>query len=487
MSGTVREHKLLGTPMRDVSFFASDIKLGVAGDGNTVMRTVEDLRPHSLRVGDWLARWSAESPDSVFLVEPNDDNERSITYGEAGRAVAALAAGLLRYDLGPDRPILALADNGIDHALLLLAALHVGIPVAPVAPAYALQAVEFSKLEGVFSLLTPGLVVVDDAMKFARALDAVLPIDVPLVALRNADQRPGALALEDLASHLNSVAVAAAAERVGPNTIAKFLFTSGSTGVPKAVVNTHGKTLQAHPFLEHEPPVMVDWLPWNHTAGSNSLRLVLYTGGTLYIDRGRPIPALIGRSVSLLRRVSPTIYFNVPAGFEALLPYLNSDPLLRASLFGRVKFLWYVAAAMQQTTWDALERIAVEQCGERILIVSGLGMTETGPLAMFGNHRAAGVGVVGVPVPGCTAKLIPHDDKFELRYKGPNISPGYWRNESATCAAFDDDGFFRSGDLLSFVDSDRPDAGMRFEGRISEDFKLATGTRQRRCASLAGA
>jgi feruloyl-CoA synthase len=471
-------------PMRSVSFFPSDIVMGQAEDGNIVMRSAEPLRPHPSRVGDWLARWSVESPDRIFLSEPVGDGERSITYREAGRSVAEIAAGLVRFGLDANRPVIMLADNGLNSALMMLACFQIGVPIAPVTPAYALQASDFAKLKRVFSVLTPGLVVVDDAAAFGPALDAVWPQEAPLVALRNADARQGCLGIDDLRGDPESVDAVAAAAQVGPETIAKFMFTSGSTGDPKAVINTHGNfcangqmTVQAHPFFEQEPPVMVDWLPWSHTAGSNSLRLVLYAGGTLHIDRGRPTPALIGRSVELLRRVSPTIYFNVPAGFDALLPYLESDPVLRASLFQRVKFLWYAAAPMQQSTWTALERLAVKECGERILMVSGLGMTETSPLAIFGNHAAAGVGVVGVPVPGCDAKLVPHDDKFELRYRGPNVTPGYWRNEVATRDAFDSDGFFRSGDLLSFVNLKQPQAGMRFEGRISEDFKLATGTR----------
>jgi feruloyl-CoA synthase len=473
-------------PLRDAEFFSSDIIESISNDGYRVIRSAEILLPHSARVGDWLAHWARTVPHRVFLNEPIADGERSITYGEAGSIVSELCTGLIEFTLGPERPLLIVADNGIDHALMMLAALRIGAPVSSIAPAYALQTADLTKLKGVFSLLTPGLVVVEDAITYSRVIDEVVRSGIRCVALRNAGVRPGVLSPADLRRQDSNAAaaVATAARRVSADSIAQFMFTSGSTGTPKAVILTHGNlcangqmTVQAHPFLLHEPPVMVDWLPWNHVAGGNSLRLVLYTGGTLYIDRGRPTEQLIGRSVELLRRVSPTIYFNVPAGFEALLPYLENDSVLRKSLFERVKFLWYAAAPMRQSTWDALERVAVEACGERVLIVSGFGMTETSPLAIFGNHRAAGVGVVGVPVPGCEAKLVPHDDKLELLLRGPNITPGYWRNETATQQAFTDDGFFRTGDLVSFVDPMHPAGGMRFEGRIAEDFKLASGTR----------
>jgi feruloyl-CoA synthase len=280
-------------------------------------------------------------------------------------------------------------------------------------------------------------------------------------------------------------AVKAAASRVDRETIAKFLFTSGSTGMPKAVINTHGMICsnsqvkrQVAPFLTEEPPVMVDWAPWNHSAGSNSnFSIILHNGGTLYIDPGRPTPALFGASLELLRRVSPTLYFNVPRGYELLIPHLAADRAFCEHFFRRVKFLWYAAASMQPTTWFELEQLAVKAVGHRILTVTGLGMTETGPIALFGNVRASGPGVVGIPVAGVELNLIPHDNSFEVRYRGPSITPGYWRDPTATVAAFDEQGFFLSGDLVSFVDRERPGAGLRFEGRINEDFKLSSGTK----------
>jgi feruloyl-CoA synthase len=473
-------------PHRPVRFFSPDVELTRREDGSLLMRSVEPLGDYDCRVGDWLDRWAQEAPDRVFIVEQTPTGERCISYPEARQKVLLLAEGLLPYELGPERPLAILAANGIDHALIMLAALYVGIPIAPVAPAYALQSIDFAKLSHAFELLTPGMVVVEDGELYRQPIEHALKADVPRVALRNASACPG---MQNLASLLGdgrrADEVRAAAARVSRDTIAKFLFTSGSTGVPKAVINTHGMICcnsqmkrQVAPCLEEEPPVMVDWAPWNHTAGSNSnFSIILHNGGTLYIDPGKPTPALFGPSLELLRRVAPTIYFNVPRGYELLIPHLKADRAFREHFFQRLKFLWYAAASMQPATWFDLERLAVETVGHRILTVSGLGMTETAPIALFGNAKASGPGVVGIPVAGVELKLIPDDQSFEVRYRGPNVTPGYWRDPAATKAAVDEDGFLRSGDLLSFIDPHRPQAGLRFDGRMNEVFKLDSGTK----------
>ena len=472
--------------MRPVRFFSPEVEFIRHADGTCLMRSGEPLAEYDHRVGDWLDYWAREVPDRTFLVEQTGSGERTIGYAEARERALALAEGILGCGLGPDRPLALIAANGIDHALLMLAALYVGIPIAPIAPGYALQSTDYIKLTHAFRLLTPGLVVIDDGVLYRNAIEQALDRHVPVIALRNAAASPR---MRDLASLCGDGrgrnAVAAAAGRVGRETIAKFLFTSGSTGMPKAVINTHGMICsnsqmkrQVAPCLEEEPPVMVDWAPWNHTAGSNSnFSIILHNGGTLYIDPGKPTPACFGRSLELLRRVSPTIYFNVPRGYELLIPHLESDRTLREHFFRRLRFLWYAAASMQPATWFDLERLAIEAVGHRILTVSGLGMTETAPIALFGNAQASGPGVVGIPVPGVELKLIPHDDSFEVRYRGPNVTPGYWRDRKATEEAFDEQGFFRSGDLLSFIDPERPKTGLRFDGRINEDFKLSSGTR----------
>ncbi|HSZ19271.1 MAG TPA: feruloyl-CoA synthase [Candidatus Acidoferrum sp.] len=450
------------------------------------MRSVEPLTNYDNRIGDWLDRWAREAPDRDFLIEQTAEGERKICYSEAREEALALAENLLKYGLGADRPLALLAANGIDHALIMLAALYVGIPVAPIAPAYALQTADFSKLSHSFDLLTPGLVVVDDGALYWQAIEQALAPGVPAAALRNASASSNMIPLTSLRGDgSRRDFVMAAAARVGRDTIAKYLFTSGSTGMPKAVINTHGMLCanaqmkrQVAPVLADEPPVMVDWAPWNHTAGGNSnFNIILCNGGTLYIDPGKPTPALFGSSVELLRRISPTIYFNVPRGYELLIPHLDADRELREHFFRRLKFLWYAAASMLPATWYALEKLAVESVGQRILTVTGLGMTETSPIALFGNAHANGPGVVGIPVAGLDLKLVPHDDSFEVGYRGPNVTPGYWRDSAATKLAFDEDGFFRSGDLLSFIDPRRPRAGLRFDGRIMEDFKLTSGTK----------
>ena len=472
--------------MRPVHFFSPDVELLRHADGTCLMRSLEPLAPYDHRIGDWLDRWAREAPNRVFLVEQTKDGERTICYGEAREAALDLAEGLLRFELGPERPLAILAANGIDHALVMLAALYVGIPLAPIAPAYALQSTDYLKLAHSFRLLTPGMVVVEDGELYRRAIEQALQVDVPIVALRNASS---ALKMADLASlrgdGTRRDTVLAAAVRVGRETVAKYLFTSGSTGMPKAVINTHGMLCanaqmkrQVAPVLADEPPLMVDWAPWNHTAGGNSnFNLTLHNGGTLYIDPGKPTPGLFGASLEILRRISPTIYFNVPRGYELLIPHLEADRDLRQKFFHRVKFLWYAAASMQPAAWFALESLAVKTVGQKILTVTGLGMTETSPVALFSTLDNNGPGVVGVPVAGLELKLVPHDTSFEVRYRGPNVTPGYWRDATATAAAFDDQGFFLSGDLVSFIDLDRPRSGLHFDGRISEDFKLTSGTR----------
>ena len=477
---------LANAPLRSVRFFSPEVELTRQADGTCLMRSAESLGDYGIRLCDWLDRWALEAPNRTFIVDQASDGERTISYSEARDAALAIAEGMLGYELGPERPLAILAANGIDHALVMLAALYVGIPIAPIAPAYALQGTDYLKLSHTFRLLTPGMVVVDDGALYRNAIEQTLAPAIPVVALRNASASSNMIHLASLRGNgSRRDAVAAAAARVGRETVAKYLFTSGSTGMPKAVINTHGMLCanaqmkrQVAPCLTDEPPVMVDWAPWNHTAGGNSdFNLILSNGGTLYVDPGKPTPALFGPSVELLRRISPTIYFNVPRGYELLIPHLESDREFREHFFGRLKFLWYAAASMQSATWFALERLAVETVGQRILTVTGFGMTETSPIALFGNANANGPGVVGIPVAGLELKLVPHDDSFEVRYRGSNVTPGYWRDAAATAAAFDEDGFLRSGDLLSFIDPERPKAGLRFDGRIKEDFKLTSGTK----------
>jgi feruloyl-CoA synthase len=475
---------VLNAPFRPVRFFAPEVELTRHADGSFLMRSVEPLSDYDNCIGNWLDRWALEAPNRAFLIEQTEDGERTISYREARESALTLAEGMLNYDLGPERPLAILGGNSIDYALIKLAALHVGIPLAPIAPGYALQSIDYLKLAHAFRVLTPGMVIIEDGVRYRTALEHALHDDIPVLALRNPSADMG-----DLASLRGNGrrqdAVKAAASRVGQKTVAKYMFTSGSTGMPKAVINTHGMLCanaqmkrQVAPVLADEPPVMVDWAPWNHTAGGNSnFNIILHNGGTLYIDPGRPLPGRFDASLKLLRRIAPTIYFNVPRGYEMLIPHLEADREFSAHFFRHIKFLWYAAASMQPSTWFALERLAVDAVGEKILTVTGLGMTETSPIALFGNLYATGPGVVGIPVAGLELKLVPHDNSYEVRYRGPNVTAGYWRDPVATKASFDEEGFFASGDLLSFIDPERPKAGLRFDGRISEDFKLTSGTK----------
>ncbi len=471
-------------PFRPVDFFPPEVTLTKQAEGVYTMVSNQPLEAFDTCIGQWLERWAKARPDQAFMVEQTAAGERSITYREALDRVKLLAEGLLRESLGAEAPILILAENSIEHAVVMLAALHVGIPVSPLAPAYALQTVDYAKLKANIEVLTPGMMIVDDGERYAEVI-AVVCGDMPVMALHNPTERARGVD-HWMGDRSQQARVDAAAAAVNRDTIAKFLFTSGSSGTPKAVINTHGmlcagsqQQRQITASIATTPPILVDWLPWNHTAGGNSnFHIVLYNGGTLYIDPGKPTPAMIGKSVELLKRVSPTLYFNVPMGFDALLPYLEADEQLLHNFFKDVEFLWYAAAAMQPATWEALETLAVKATGKRILIVSGLGMTETSPIALFGNKRASGPGVMGVPAPGLTLKLVDAGGgQWEARYKGPNLTPGYWRNEKATAEAFDDEGYFISGDLVSFIDENDPELGLRFEGRQSEDFKLSSGTR----------
>jgi feruloyl-CoA synthase len=389
--------------------------------------------------------------------------------------VRRIGAALLERGLSVERPVAILSENSLEHLLLMLAALHVGVPCAPVSPAYSLLSKDFARLRYVFNLATPGLVFAKDAARFARAVDAAVPQGTEVI------YGQGFATLEACEA---SARVDAAHARTGPDTIAKFLFTSGSTGQPKAVINTQRMLCanqqmlaQALPYLAEVPPVLVDWLPWHHTAGGNhNVGIVLYHGGTLYLDAGKPLPGLIETTVRNLREVGPTIYFNVPRGYEALLPFLRADEVLRNTFFGRLGLMQYAAAVLPQPVWKAYEELALQTCGERILWITGYGATETAPFAMSTNRGAARAGTVGLPVDGLEMKLAPVNDKLEARFRGPSITPGYWRDAALTRAAFDEEGYYRTGDALRFLDPEDPQAGMEFDGRLSEDFKLTTGT-----------
>ena len=471
-------------PFRKVRFGPADTVVERRGDGSLVLKSPHALGSFARCVTEPLAHWAALRPDQTYLAERAPDGSwRKLTYAEAWSSVRGIAAGLLMRGLSAERPLVVLSGNDIEHALLALAAMHVGIPFAPVSVPYSLVSKDFEKLRFIFDLLQPGLVFAASGSVFARAIAAVLPADTELVVTRDAPPGRKATLFNDLHAAIGPV-VEAAHAAVTPDSIAKFLFTSGSTGNPKAVINTHRMMCanqrmiaSALPFLTEEPPVLLDWPPWNHTFGGNhDFNMVLFNGGTLYIDEGKPLPGQIEKTVANLKEVSPTFYLNVPKGYEALLPYLEKDQALRENFFRNLKLMLYAGAGLSQHVWDELERLAFETTGERICMVTSLGSTETAPAALFANWALEGAGNVGLPVPGVELKLVPNGDKLEMRVRGPSITPGYWKHPELNRGAFDEEGFYLMGDALKFANPADPSEGLLFDGRVAEDFKLATGT-----------
>ena len=474
--------------VRAVSLGAFEPRFEQRPDGAVLACEVQPLGAFPRSLTERLAHWAAVAPGRLYLArrvagETRRGDWETLTYAEAWARVQAIAAGLLLRGLSAERPIAILSGNGIEHALLALAAMHVGIPFVPVSVAYSLVSTDFGKLRYILGVTTPGLVFADNGAQFAKAIAAVVPKDVELVVV----EAPPAGRTATLWSALDANdddAVARAAAAVGPDAVAKILFTSGSTGLPKGVINTQRmlcanqqQILHAMPFLAETPPVLVDWTPWNHTFGGNhDFGLVLYNGGTLYIDDGKPVPGLVEESIRNLREISPTFYLNVPKGYEELVAYLEREPDLRQSFFARLQLMFYAGAGLAQHVWDRLDALAVETVGERICMLAGFGSTETAPFCLIARPDCAQAGMVGLPSRGVTLKLVPNADKLEARVRGPNITPGYWRQPALTAEAFDEEGFYRLGDAIDWVDARRPELGFRFDGRISEDFKLSTGT-----------
>ena len=470
--------------LRQVRLGAFDVAVERRPAGVLLVRPKSDLGTYPDKVSDWLECWARVTPDNAFLAQREADGTwRTLSYAAVLAAVQRIGAALLARGLSAERPVVILSGNCIEHALVGLAAMHVGVPYAPISPAYSLMSSDFGKLRSIVELLTPGLVFVNDGKPFARAIDAVVPSDTEVVVARNPLASRSCTLLSALSAE-PSEAVQRANAAVGPDTIAKFLFTSGSTGSPKGVINTQ-RMLCANQamisagfhFLEDEPPVVVDWLPWSHTFGSNhNFYMVLCNGGTLYIDDGNPTPAGIAKTVRNLREIAPTIYFNVPRGYDALLPYFRRDRELRQTFFSRLKVLFYAGASLSRPTWDALQQLSQETCGERVIFLSSLGSTETAPLALASTRDFDRPGNIGVPAPGVELKLVPKDGKLEARVRGPSITPGYWKQAHLTSLAFDEEGFFKLGDALKFVQPQHPEQGFLFDGRVAEDFKLTTGT-----------
>jgi feruloyl-CoA synthase len=399
-------------------------------------------------------------------------------------ASRAIASALLARKLSKDRPIAVLSGNDLGQALLTLGAQFAGIPIAPISPAYSLMSQDFGKLRYVLGMLNPGMIYVSSGTQFAKAIAAVVPADVEIVVAVNPLEGRKTTLLSDLTQTIAHPDLDKVHEAVGPDTIVKILFTSGSTGNPKGVINTqrmltsNQAMMQHHlPFLLNEPPILVDWLPWSHTFGGNhNVNLVLANGGTLYIDEGKPVPGAFDITVRNLTEVASTIYFNVPKGFEVLAGHLKTNKALAEKFYSRLSLLFYAGASLPQHVWDGLDEAAVAQTGKRVRMLTGLGSTETAPAVFNSTVLCDKAGMVGVPLPGIEIKLVPNSGKLEARIKGPNITPGYWKQPEQTKAAFDDEGFYMLGDALKFADDAEPRKGFVFDGRVAEDFKLTTGT-----------
>ncbi|HEX9167318.1 MAG TPA: feruloyl-CoA synthase, partial [Roseiarcus sp.] len=441
---------------------------------------------YPLTVIDWLDHWAKVAPERVFLAEREraGGSWRKLTYGEARAAARSVAQALIDRNLSVQRPVAILSGNSLDHALIGLGSMIAGVPYAPISAPYSLVAKDFAKLKAIIALLTPGLAFVDDGFPFAAAIKAAAPTDLEIVARANPPPTHLAMTLEAILATKAGAEVDRAQAKVGPDTIAKLLFTSGSTGTPKGVINTHRMMTSnqamlrgVNPSYAAEPPVLIDWLPWSHTfGGNNNFNLVLANGGSFFIDEGRPLPGAIDATVRNLSEISPTVYYNVPRGFEMLLPYLEADRDLRRSLFARLQAFCYAGAALSPHVREGYERLGLETVGEIVPMLTSFGSTETGPSAISVTERARDPGVIGVPNPGVEVKLIPTAGKLEARIKSPSVTPGYWREPKLTDAAFDEEGFYKFGDALRFVDMDDPERGFLFDGRVAEDFKLATGT-----------
>lgn len=465
---------------KNVHFGPNKTRTFIDAQGSTHFQLLQELRPYPIRFTDRLIQYADDKPEQLFLTRKKEN--QFLTFGDAYEQVGKIAQSLIDFGFQDDEGIAILSENSVEHALLALAALHLGIPYSPISPPYSMFSSDFGKLRHCLGIMNPKVIFAQDGEVYEKALSLakeMFPNSI-VICVKNSPQ----VSFLDLLEVKKTDEVNVWHARVTRDTVAKILFTSGSTGLPKGVINTHGmwcaslqQITQALAFMEDSPPVFVDWLPWNHTFGGNqNFGLTVYNGGTLHIDEGRPTPKDMGKTIENLREISPTAYFNVPKGFEMLVAALENEPQLRERFFAKLQILFYAGASMAQPIWDALERLAIETIGEKIPIITGLGCTEAGPSAMFANWGGAFSGLLGVPVAGLDIKLVQDLDKLEARYKGPNITLGYWRNPSSTESAFDKEGYYCSGDAVKFLDAHDTDKGMIFDGRIAEDFKLDTGT-----------
>ena len=461
------------------------------GDGAFVLRSPEPLQPHARCVGEWLEHWAEHTPGAVAFAEPAPGGGWArLDWRTLRKRVGAVAQALLDLPLPAGKPVAVLSDNSLDHLVLELACMHVGRPICPITSGYSrLAQGDYSRIHGILATLDPALVYAHDAATYAPVLKQA-PVSAQAVFTHGAGDVAGALPFSALLATRETPAVAAAFAAVGPDTHAKYLLTSGSTGHPKVVINTQ-RMLTANQqmlrqtlrFLDREKPVLLDWLPWSHTFGGNHNKfIVVRTGGTMYIDDGRPLPGLIDRTIAHLRGPDvepPTLHFNVPKGYDMMLPALEADLALARRFFGRLRMVFYAGAGMPQATWQRLEAVAAKVRDVRsdpVWFTTSWGSTETAPANTFAHWKLDRAGVIGLPMPGVEIKFIPNGGKLEMRLRGPNIFPGYRGNDEATKAAFDEEGYYRIGDAGYLQDESDPASGIVFNGRVAEDFKLTSGT-----------
>jgi feruloyl-CoA synthase len=460
-------------------------KMTRRADGTILVDTLLELGEYEKNVVAFLHQWAAAVPDRLWIAQrARDRSWESITYGEGLKRVNALSQALLDRGLDAATPVMILSGNSINHALLVMAAMQVGIPASPVATAYSTMPGAHAKLHHVFNLIEPKLLFVEQGAPFEAALATLDLTGVELVVHEDPPRGVRATPFGDLLAATPTDAVRAAYDRTGPDTVGKYLFTSGSTGMPKGVAQTQRMMCANQKangiIFPREPdyaPVLVDWLPWNHCYGGNSnFNGMLSQGGSFYIDDGKPLPDFLHLTVENLRDVAPTEYLSVAAGHALVVHALEEDSALARHFFGSVRKLGYGGASLPHEIWQRYQDLAVRETGQRLLFRTGWGSTETGPVASTLHWPIEGTGNVGLPMPGTTLKLVPNGDKLEVRVKGPNVFTGYYRQPEKTAEAFDEEGFYRIGDALALVDENDINRGLRFDGRVVEDFKLTSGT-----------